>query len=225
MKGVISLATSKGGAGKTTLARSLACHWHGLGIKVGVIDADPQASFVSRHDPDGLLKGMPVDANPEETVNISIDNMIQTCPLIIVDTGGFRNKTTIRALIKTDLALIPLKPSSDDVAAAVETYNLIQELNETPERIKNPIRYKMVLTMTQQGTVISRHVRDELKTIGYQLLDNELFHRVAYPEAAIKGIAPSLIDPESPAARDVARIASEIHEELKRGAFPEESPL
>ena len=212
MRKIITLATSKGGAGKTTLARSLACHWFNVGIEVGVIDADPQASIISRHDPEGLLKNMKIVAQPEETVGETISEMTSQCSIVLVDTGGFRNRTTIKALVETDLALIPLKASADDVAGAIETYNLIKELNNTPERINNPIKYRMILTMTQQGTVISRHVREELKGMGYLVLNNELYHRVAYPEAAIKGLAPSLLEPESPAARDISRIVGEIGE-------------
>lgn len=211
MTKVITLATSKGGAGKTTLARSLACHWFNIGIKVGVIDADPQGSIINRHNPKGPLQDMPIVAQPEETVNETIEEMKQKCSIILVDTGGFRNRTTIKALIATDLALIPLKPSADDVAGALETYNLIKELNETPERVNNPIKYRMILTMTQQGTVISRHVREELKSMGYFMLENELYHRVAYPEAAIQGLSPSLTDPESPAARDISRVVGEMN--------------
>ena len=212
MRKIITLATSKGGAGKTTLARSLACHWFNVGIAVGVIDADPQASIISRHDPEGLLKNMKIVAQPEETVSETISEMASQCSIVLVDTGGFRNRTTIKALVETDLALIPLKASADDVAGAIETYNLIKELNNTPERINNPIKYRMILTMTQQGTVISRHVREELKGMGYLVLNNELYHRVAYPEAAIKGLAPSLLEPVSPAARDISRIVGEIGE-------------
>lgn len=210
MKKVITLATSKGGVGKTTLSRSLACHWFNIGIKVGVIDADPQGSIISGHNPDGPLKNLVVVHQPEETVDLTISELLESNSIVLVDTGGFRNRTTVKALLGTDLALIPLKPSADDVAGAIETYNLISEINKTPERIKNPIQYRMILTMTQQGTVIARHVRDEIKKMGYLLLDNELYHRVSYPEAALMGLAPGILEPEGPAARDISRIVGEI---------------
>lgn len=210
MKRVITLATSKGGTGKSTLARSLACHWFYAGIKVSVIDADPQGSIISRHNPDGLLKGMTVISDPEETVDENIQTLKEKSTFVIVDTGGFRNRTSIKALIETDIAIIPLKPSADDLAAALETYNLIKELNETPERFNNPIIYRMILTMTQKGTVIARHIRDELTSMGYMILENELYHRVSYPEAAIGGLAPSITEPEGAAARDISRIVGEI---------------
>ena len=42
MFGVITLATSKGGVGKSSLGRSLAAHWFTVGHKPALVDADPQ---------------------------------------------------------------------------------------------------------------------------------------------------------------------------------------
>ncbi len=212
---VIVLATSKGGAGKSTLVRNLAAHWFNLGRDVAVIDADPQASIYNRHDPEGPLGKLPVIAEPEENVQYVIDELKSKHQTILVDTGGFRNRTTIRALIKANLAIIPLKPSADDVASAIDTFNLIKELNETAELINNPIKFRMVLTMTQQGTVISRHIRQELEGAGYPMLKGEMYHRVAYPEAALSGLSPCITDPEGAAARDISVIVKEINEIIK----------
>jgi chromosome partitioning protein len=210
MAQVIVLATSKGGAGKSTLVRNLAAHWFNVGRNVVVIDADPQASIYNRHDIEGPLGKMKVIAEPEENVQHVIDEISTQHEIIVVDTGGFRNRTTIRALIKANLALIPLKPSADDVAGAIETYQLIKELNQTAELIQNPIKYRMVMSMTQHGTVISRHIRQELESASYLMLKSEMFHRVAYPEAALSGLSPCITDPEGAAARDIANIVSDI---------------
>lgn len=210
MAQVIALATSKGGAGKSTLVRNLAAHWFNLGRNVAVIDADPQASIYNRHDINGPLGKLKIIPEPEENVQYVIDDISKDYEIIIVDTGGFRNRTTIRALIKSNLALIPLKPSADDVAGAIETYQLIKELNQTAELIHNPIQYRMVMSMTQQGTVISRHIRQELESASYLILKSEMYHRVAYPEAALNGLSPCVTDPEGAAARDIANIASDI---------------
>lgn len=210
MSQVIVLATSKGGAGKSTLVRSLAGHWLQSGMNVGVIDADPQGSIIHRHDPDGPFKNVGMYAEPEEGVAHLIEELKKVHRPLLVDTGGFRNKTTVRALVAADIAIIPLKPSADDVAGAIETYHLVRELNETPERRGRPLQYRMVLTMSQQGTVIARHVRQELEAQGVLLLKGELYQRVAYPEAAINGLTPSIVDPDGAAARDIAALAAEI---------------
>lgn len=209
---VITLATSKGGAGKSTLVRCLAGHWMNLGLKPAIVDADPQGSIINSYDPSGPFGKITIMADPEETVFGTIDELRKKQKPILVDTGGFRNKTTIRALIKTDLAIIPLKPSADDMAIALETYQLIKELNDTPERSGIPIKIRMIITMSQQGTVISRHVRNELEEVGLPIMKSEMYQRVAYPETAIKGLSPSITDPEGAAAQDIARIAAEIME-------------
>ena len=211
---IITLATSKGGVGKSTLARNLAAYWSNLGYKVAIVDADPQGSIINRHDPNGLLKNITVIADPEETVSSTIEELQDKYNFIIVDTAGFRNRTTIKALVKSSIAILPLKASSDDVAGAVETYNLIKELNKTPERLSRPIKYRMILTMTQKGILLASHIRKELSEVGYLLLDREMYHRVIYPETAIKGLSPCITDPEGPASRDISKIVEEIEKVL-----------
>lgn len=209
---VITLATSKGGAGKSTLARNIAAYWVNLGMKVLIIDADPQESIYSKHDTNGPLKEIVVIAEPEETVSETIQENRGKYNYIIVDTGGYRNRTTVKALIVSDLAVIPLKPSVDDVKGAIATHALLQELNQTPERIQNSIKYRMVMTMSQQNTVIAKHVRSELENIGYLLLKAEMYHRVSYLEASLKGLSPCITEPEGPASRDISLIVQEINE-------------
>lgn len=209
---VITLATSKGGAGKSTLARNIAAHWINIGMKVAIIDSDPQGSIINRHDSNGPLSKLVVVAEPEEGVSSLIEEFKEHYNYVIVDTGGFRNRTTVRALISTDLAIIPLKPSADDVAGALEMHGLIKELNNTPERNSQPIKYRMVITMSQHNTVIARHVRSELEDLGYLVLKAEMYHRVAYPETAINGLSPCITDPDGPAARDISQIIKEIND-------------
>lgn len=209
---VIVLATSKGGAGKTTLARSLACYWYNLGLKVCVIDADPQGSFSKKHNPEGPLKNMTVITQPEEIVYEDIEREKQKHDYVIVDTGGFRNRTMIRALISSDLVVIPFKPSSDDVEEALNTFKVLQELKKVPEREGRSVYYRMILTMSQHGTIIAKHVKDELKRLGYLVLDAELYNRVAYPEAGIQGLAPNITEPDGAASRDIDRIVNELAE-------------
>jgi len=225
MFGVITLITPKGGTGKSTLARSLAAHWSMTGHKPALVDADPQQTLAARYNPDGPLGGIPIVAEPEERVAEVIEELRARYAPVIVDTAGFRNRTAITALVATDLAIIPLKPAIEDIEAAVAAFGLIREINDTPERAGRPVRCVMVLTMTMNATVIARHARTQITEAGYPLLKAEMANRVAYPEAGIEGLSPSIVTPDGPAARDIAAIAHEImnlelHESKnhKRGA-------
>jgi chromosome partitioning protein len=223
MFGVITLATSKGGVGKSSLGRSLAAHWFTVGHRPALIDADPQRTLANRYDPDGRMGGVPVVAEPEARVGEVIEELRRRHVPVIVDIAGFRNRTTIGALVATDIAVIPLKPAVEDVDAAIATYDLIREINETDERQGRPIKVAMILTMTMRGTVIARHVRDQLTEAGYPLLKAEMMNRVAYPEAGIEGLSPSITDPDGAAARDINAIAQELmklgnHEFMREAA-------
>jgi chromosome partitioning protein len=218
---VIALATSKGGVGKSTLARGLAAHWLTLGRKPALIDADPTGTLSKRYNPHGALGAVPLIAEPEERVSEAIVELRARHTPVIVDTAGFRNRTTIGALVAADLAIIPLKPAAEDLDCALATFDLIREINGTPERRGKPISAAMVLTMTMRGTVIARHVRSQLEEAGYPLLKAEMSHRVAYPEAGIEGLSPAVTDPAGAASRDIAAIVNEIlnptiHEIIKK---------
>lgn len=207
---VITLATSKGGAGKSTLARALAAHWLGIGLRPALIDADPQRGLAARHNRDGLLGRIPMHEEPEERVGDLIEEMKVKHQPVIVDTAGFRNRTAVTALVSSDLALIPLKPSAEDAEGAMATFDLIRELNSTPERGGRPIAVALVLTMTLRSTLIARHVRRQLEEAGMPLLKAEMAHRVSYPEAGIEGLSPSVTEPDGAAARDIAAIVHEV---------------
>lgn len=210
MSFVIVLATSKGGAGKTTLATCLAAHWHNFGMRVAIIDADPQGSIIKSYNPAGPMGSISVFSDPEVTVYNTINEKRGNFDIIIVDTGGFSNKTAAMAILDADLVLIPSKASALDIQRAIETHGLIKDLNFTPERAGKPIVYRMVLTMTVQGTVIARQVKQDLKEMGYLLIDSELHNRVVYQEGTLEGTPPNLLDQDSAAAIDVAAIAREI---------------
>ena len=210
MFGVITLITPKGGTGKSTLARSLAAHWSLTGHRPALVDADPQRTLAAHYNPEGRMASIPVVAEPEERVAEVIKELRARHAPVIVDTAGFRNRTAITALVATDLAVIPVKPAIEDIEAAVAAFGLIQEINDTPERKARPVRCVMVLTMTMSATVISRHARSQLTEAGYPLLKAEMANRVAYPEAGIEGLSPSIVAPDGAAARDIAAIAQEI---------------
>ena len=205
---VVVLATGKGGAGKSTLVRSLAAHWLLAGARPAVVDADPEHRVARRHAKAGPMAAIPVIADADDTTITSrIRELKAKHDIVLVDTAGFRNKTQIMACIAADVVLIPMKPAPDDVDEAVAMFELIQELNATPERAGRPIAAALIMTMVKPGTVIARTVQKDFLKAGLPLLDVEIKERVSYPEAAIRGEAPSLVDRTGEAAREIRLLA------------------
>ena len=164
--------------------------------KPGVVDAGPQASIATFHDADGPLASMPAD------------------------TAGVRNRTTIMAAIAADLVPITCKAAPEDGREAVAMHEPIEELNAMPERQGRPIARAIVLTMTVPGAAIVRQVRRELEAGGYRVPKAEIAQRVAYPEPSMRGLAPGAVDPEGAAARDVAKLVTEIARLAKSATNP-----
>jgi chromosome partitioning protein len=70
--------------------------------------------------------------------------------------------------------------------------------------------FRCLLTQTTRESIIAKHIRSELASAGFPLLESEMTNRVVYAEAALWGATPSLIDRAGPAARDIAAIAAEV---------------
>jgi chromosome partitioning protein len=202
---IITVATLKGGSGKSTVASCLAVHWHLCGSRPTIIDADPQRSIARLAARERSLGGVPVIEDPTEDVWRTVRRLAATSGPIIVDTPGFHSVATLACVAISDFLLVPVRPSPFDVDRMLDTLDLLL----TGDMARRPV-FRCVLTQTTRDSVIARHMRSELAEAGVPLLDSEMTNRVTYPEAALWGATPNLIDGAGVAAREIAAIANEV---------------
>jgi chromosome partitioning protein len=202
---IITVATMKGGSGKSTLASCLAVYWHLRGRKPSLIDADPQRSIIRLAARERALGGVSVIEDATEESPNTARRLAAGDGLVIVDTPGFRSKTTLDCLAVADFLLIPVKPSPFDVDRMVDTVSILTNRSDG----RQPL-FRCVLTQTTRESVVAKHIRSELTGAGLPVLENEMANRVAYPEAALWGATPSLISWKGPAAKEIAAIADEV---------------
>lgn len=212
---VITVATLKGGSGKSTVASCLAVHWQQQGRRPVLIDADPQRSLLRLGQREKALAGVPVHETGESGADIAqtADRLAAVHDVVIIDTAGFRAPSTLAALAAVRLILVPVKPSPLDVDVMLDTARTLFRTGNG-----SPPRFYCLLTQTTRDSVIARHIRSELTTAGFPLLDSELNNRVAYGEAALFGATPSLTAPSGSAAAEIAALAREIEKlpEIRR---------
>jgi chromosome partitioning protein len=201
---IITVATMKGGSGKSTLASCLAVHWHLTGRRPTLIDADPQRSIMRLAARERALGGVNIVEDATEQASQTAQRLAATGP-VIIDTPGFRSKTTLECLAMADFVLVPVKPSPFDVDRMLDTLSI---LTDRPDG-RRPV-FRCLLAQTTRDSVISRHIRNELTEAGVPVLTAEMQNRVAYPEATLWGATPSLISWKGPAAREIATIADEL---------------
>lgn len=128
---IITVGSTKGGVGKTTLALNIAIARALAGRDVWLIDADRQGTASTALAIRGEAGKQPAIA----TAHYPDGGQLRTQLLhqrskfqdIVIDAGG-RDSTALRAaLVLSDLVLVPFQPRSIDVWAVADIAALIEE--------------------------------------------------------------------------------------------------
>ncbi|MGO1117067.1 AAA family ATPase [Rhodovibrionaceae bacterium A322] len=218
--GILALSTMKGGSGKSTVAICLAAEWLKQGKSVALIDTDPQASVLRWRESGEDLQALTLEKAEASDIEKHLHSLKDSgIDRIVVDTPGFRAEVTEKVLALADLALVPLKASPVDFEVAADTVDMIRRISDKRQKGKSKakaLEFRFLLSQTVRDSVISRHMRDELKQAGYPLMKVELINRVLYSEAALLGSAPCYMAPRSQAAKEVKSLAKELDPFLKQ---------
>jgi len=185
---IITIATTKGGAGKTTLARLILGRSAISGLKAAAIDADFNHTLT---DWVTTTARYPITVRHEldETRIVSlVSELHEANDVVVIDTAGAASQATIFAIGCADVVLVPVAPSSADIVEAIKTVNLIRSASQM---MRKEIPARVVLMAVQPGTNIAEHIEKEIAKAKLTLLDTRLHRLVAFQEMSFTGIAPT----------------------------------
>lgn len=128
---IITVGSTKGGVGKTTLALNIAIARAMQGRDVWLIDADRQgtaSTALSIRGEAGKLPGIATAHYPDGgALRSQVLHQRGKFQDIVIDAGG-RDSTALRAaLVLSDMVLVPFQPRSIDVWAVADIAALIEE--------------------------------------------------------------------------------------------------
>jgi chromosome partitioning protein len=200
---VLTIASSKGGPGKTTVAMLLAGRLAADGFKVAALDADPSAAL-SRWGQNAYEgRSFSVQAEADETrLAHLIDAESRTADLVLVDTAGFGNRAAAVAMTSADAVLIPTLSGEADITEAEKTVRLVEGLARAARR-DIPAR---VLLNRVKRTQLARHAAREIESAELPLFAASLSDLVAYGEMTFSGRVPD----QGSAAEEVTRLIAEL---------------
>jgi chromosome partitioning protein len=127
----ILVANPKGGSGKTTLATNIAGWLAGKRQRVGLQDVDPQGSstqwLARRPQLFPSIAGFDADAGRKEMKDVGIEW------LVVDSAAGTRGDALRDAVRRADAMVVPMSPSSFDMAATAAFLGAIAEYKAIKE--------------------------------------------------------------------------------------------
>jgi len=157
---IVAVTSQKGGSGKTTLSGHLAVEAQRRGAgPVALIDTDPQGSLAEwwneREDPTPLFVQTTIASLGDDLQRLKDEGI----RLVIIDTPPAITRSIQAVVSKSDLVVIPTRPSPHDLRAAGATVDLVERADKPLIFVVNAATARARLTgeaaiaLSQHGTV------------------------------------------------------------------------
>lgn len=172
----IVVASSKGGAGKTTVCVVIASEMSRQGIELTIIDADPNQHFADWGRAAGFKN---VISSSESNIIADIKEAQTKTGFVIVDLEGTANVTMGYAINLSDFVVIPCQTSDLDGKEAVKVINFIRQQDQFKT---SATKFAILRTKTSalRPTNIEKALINDFESIGCNVLKNRLLELVAY---------------------------------------------
>ncbi len=202
---VIALASPKGGCGKTTAALLLATELAQKGIRVTVLDADPETYI-------DTWSKLP-DKPPTLTVRKS-PTAKQESPFVIIDLEGTANMLVAYAISRADLVIIPLQPSDLDARGAAKALQLVRQQQKAFNRtIPHAILFTRtkVAIRTKSYTHIAQQLTDSKVTIfKTHIIEREVYRALFSYGGCLEDLDPKDVYHLEDAIKNARAFAGEV---------------
>jgi chromosome partitioning protein len=203
---IIGVLQQKGGVGKTTLALNLAAAYVKEGLRVLLVDADPQGSALAWSSVREKPPLFSVVGMAKPTLHKDLPAIAGDYDLVVIDGAPRVNELARSAILVSDYVLIPVQPSPFDVWSCADIVGLITEA----QQYKPSINAGFVINRKIGNTAIARDVRQAFAGQPFPVLSTAIAQRVALAEAAAQGLTVVEAAPGSAAAWEIYALADAL---------------
>ncbi len=213
---IVTVFNQKGGCAKTMTTMQLAGAFGLRGLKVFVVDMDPQntaALWFHQSTPEQPFPADVMSMAPlKEAFLDKLSPFVAKCDVIIIDCPpALGSRVPWAALVASDLALIPVAPVMDNVWASKQAEELVLEARQARESkgITSELKAAYLLSMVRRGNVFE-HCLETLKSgAKIPILKSVVAMRNAFPESQLFGCVARSFG-KSIAATEIDAVADEV---------------
>lgn len=181
MTKILGLISQKGGVGKSTLARAIACEAQKAELSVKIADFDlQQGTFTKWHQ-----RRLQADLNEVGSVEMfkSVRAALEAADgfdLLIMDGEGRASEKTLEIAKVADLVIIPCGVSNDDTEPTCELAKALVD--------KGVPRKKIVVTLSRVGSDASANrAREDIEARGFSVVAGYIPEKTSYSDAQYIG--------------------------------------
>ncbi len=203
---IVTIASQKGGVGKSTIAINLALGVAGLKKKypVALVDADEQRSCIEtlQNNEKENLTLYEASKKPHRVVAQLQEK------IIFIDTPPHSHEVMYQAAAVSDIVLIPLQPSPLDIRGVAKT---VKALLVIQDKINPQLQCRFLINRITPRTILSNEIRAALeKNYPFPIIKNMLHNREAYKQSLITGLSVMEYERSSPAAKEMDSLLVEL---------------
>ena len=207
---VITLASRKGGAGKSTLTAQLAAQCHAAGKRTLIIDADPQGSLSLWHS---LRRdGQPKLVTPERGLDRALAfAMIEGTDYVFIDTAPTMWVVVQEAIRVASMVLIPARPGFFDLAAVRETVKVSRARNRPYAVVINaaPVR------RDDKDANLVTASRAYFEGLQIPVWSGQISQRAGFQSTLAAGASAAEIGPQTAAGMEIAKLWSAVERSIE----------
>lgn len=208
-----TIAHSKGGVGKSTVATNLAIAATLAGQKALLVDSDPQGSSMDWRSlrSERGFDDIAAISLCTPTIHKDLPGIAAGYDITICDTGGRDSKVYRSAVLAADLVVIPCLASQIDLFAASDVVEVVQYA----KTFKEGIKAVFVLNQLVAGAKLSEDIKEALADYvdDVALCESSLYARTAYRTAYAAGGGVQELkgrEKDAKAAAEVAALYAEL---------------
>ena len=202
---VITFASRKGGAGKSTLTAHLAAFGHCSGRRCLVIDADPQGSLALWHSMRSD-KRLPLHSAAQGIDRLIALAMVEGYEWVFIDTAPTMWMVVQEAIRAASLVVIPARPGFFDIAAVRETVAIARQGKKPYAVVINAAPVKR----DDKEAPAVLQSRAALHKLSIPVWSGQISQRTGFTSSLAAGASVSEADPGSSAGREIAQLWAAI---------------